>query len=350
LQQSKDKLNEKIISYYFEIFEHTSELFLKDTKHNFIDNITDDKALRQKFEELLTLLRISIVQNLFVVTKDSDKNYYFLLDSETDPQKRSELYEPFSPQSDNWDISYKTQTPQIYKHRNNKNLWVSIVYPIVQNNKTVALFGADISYTLDNNIQMTLQSFRTFFIGITGISITWFIFLYFTTLYFRRKYHDGYRDPLTMIYNRRYLHDVLVKNLGRSYQLYMLDIDFFKKVNDTYGHDIGDIVLKEVTKRIENIMRNDDIFIRFGGEEFLIYTSDLNEKQSQLFAERMRVSILERPIIHGSITCTVTISIGVNPHAKNIYSFDKMLKHADAALYEAKSAGRNCVKVYKPKK
>ncbi len=346
LKDSKDQLNEKIISYYFDIFEHTSKKFLEDTNYNFVDTIINNENIRKKSEEILSIIRISVIQNLFVITQDSDKSYYFLLDSETDVQMQSKLFEPFSPQSDIWDICYKTQKPQIYKHKNNKNLWVSIAYPIIENGVTVGLIAADISYILDSSIETSLGNFKSLFLNILLIGLSSFIFLYISTLYFRRKFHDGYIDSLTEVYNRRYLNDVLVKHLSRSYQVYMIDIDHFKKVNDVFGHDAGDYVLKEVAQCIQSLMRDDDVLVRLGGEEFLVYTVGLSPKQSSTFAARIRTKVAQKTIIYKSNTCSVTVSIGINQFAKNIYPFKDMLKYADDALYEAKSSGRNCVKVF----
>jgi diguanylate cyclase (GGDEF)-like protein len=293
---------------------------------------------------MLKILRISTVQNLFLITKDSDNNYYFLLDSDSNPKTRANIFEPFDPLGKLWDTSYKLKTPQVYKHKQNQSLWISIIYPIVENNQTVALIGADISHNLDLIMQARLQSFNKFFLWIIILGISTFVAHYILTLYFRKKYYEGYVDPLTGVYNRKYLYDILLKKLPRRYQLFMIDIDHFKKVNDTYGHDAGDVILQEVAERLMNTVRNEDIVIRYGGEEFLIYTTKLNYEQSIALATRLKESIKNEPIIYKEISCSITVSVGVNPKATHDASFEDMLKKADEALYEAKMSGRDCVK------
>jgi diguanylate cyclase (GGDEF)-like protein len=347
LAETTNKLNKKMINFHIETFSKLSDIYLKDTNNNFIQNVIQKKKLRKNFEDMLHLISISTVQNLFVVTRDKNKNYFILLDSDRNPKTRSNLFEPFDPLSDFWDLAYTYQTPQVFHHKKSKELWITIAYPIVQNNKTVAIIGADISHQLDLKIQTNLHNFGTFFFWIILLGIGWSIVLYFITIYFRQKMYEGYIDSLTLIYNRKYLNEVLMKKLSRSYQLFMIDIDFFKKVNDTYGHDAGDYVLKEVASRMDKLVRSEDSFIRYGGEEFLIYTTKLSPKNSIEFAERLRVSIEQEPIRYKDITCLITISIGVNPSATNRELFSDMLKKADEALYQAKSDGRNCVRVIK---
>jgi len=345
MQETRDKLNEKIISLHLETFSELSKIFEKDTQNNFVLSVQNKIQLRENFEDMLRLLRISTVQNLFVVTRDKDGNYYFLLDSETKSQKRANIYEPFNPLGDFWDNAYKYKKAQIFHHDDNKDLWISVAYPIIENDKTVAVIGADISNQLDINMQMNLRNFTGFFFWILMLSALLFILFYVMTMYFRRKYYEGYKDPLTKVYNRKYLYDIIVKKLKRRYQLFMIDIDFFKKVNDTYGHNAGDYVLQEVASRIQLLIREEDSLIRYGGEEFLIYATQLNREQCLVFAQRIRKSIAEKPIIYKNIECHITVSIGINPQANNRENFDEMLKKADDALYEAKLSGRNCVKI-----
>jgi len=345
LKETTDKLNEKIIHFHFETLSQLSKIYLKDTNNHFIQDVKQNKKLRDNFEDMLRLIRISTVQNLFVIAKDDTNNYYFLLDSDNNPQTRANLLEPFNPLGDLWDKSYALKKPEVYHHEKNKDLWITIAYPIVENNKTVAIIGADISHDLDLNMQTELQNFGTFFIWIMFLALLWFIFSYLLTLYFRRKYHEGYFDPLTNVHNRKYLYDILLKKLSRRYQLFMVDIDLFKKVNDTYGHDAGDAILKEVAKRLNNLVRDEDSIIRFGGEEFLIYTTKLNAKQSAQFAERLRMNVKKDPIIYKDIKCFITVSIGINPDARSDMPFEEILKKADEALYAAKLFGRDCVKV-----
>ena len=344
LDETREALTKKVIAYHLETFKNFAKIVTECGNENFITRIGRDKAFRSDLEDQLRLIRTSSIQNLFVVYKEADSNrYFFLLDSEQNMKERAELFQPFEPVSDVWDLSYQTQSVEIYHHNDTKKLWITVAVPLIQNGTTVALLGADISYTLDEAMQLPLEHFGGFFLWISLISIAWFSLMYLSTLYFRGKYKEGYLDPLTKVFNRRYLNDVLLKKLGREYQLIIIDIDHFKRVNDTYGHIAGDAVLQEVATRMQELMRSDDILIRFGGEEFLVYTTGLSEAETFELAERLRVHIAQTPIHYKDITINITISLGVHATAQSRDSFKDMLKLADSALYEAKEHGRNRV-------
>ena len=347
LEETTKSLNSKIIDFHFEALQKLDRLFLQDTNGRFVQTVEKDKVLRKNFERMMDLVRISTIQNLFVVTRDANKEYFFLLDSEQNSTKHANIFEPFNPLENAWNKAYESETAQITQHTKSKDLWITIVYPIVEHNKTVALIGADISHQLDINMQGKLEEFTQFFLWVLFLSALFFTLLYFVILYFRRKYYDGYTDPLTQVYNRKYLYDIVVKKLARSYQLFMIDIDFFKNVNDTYGHVAGDAILQEVAKRIASLIRNEDALIRYGGEEFLVYTTNLSVQESFEFAQRIRRKIKDTPIFYEDIVCHITVSIGINPHATRDSGFENMLIAADSALYEAKVSGRDCVKFSK---
>lgn len=157
-------------------------------------------------------------------------------------------------------------------------------------------------------------------------------------------------DPLTGLYNRRYmevhLQKLIEKNLEakKHFCALLLDIDHFKKVNDTYGHGVGDEVLKTVAFRLKDSLRSVDLVARLGGEEFVAILPDTGEDMSQFIAERLRRSIGEKPIKcaapEGEII--VTTSIGgafIEPGDHNVQG---ILDRADKALYQAKETGRDC--------
>jgi diguanylate cyclase (GGDEF)-like protein len=345
LTETTSELSNKVISYYLESFENFSKKAITLTNGNLIKEISSDEKLKKELENMLQLIRTSTIQNLFVIFREPDKNYYFLLDSDDNPNERAEIFQPFEPASDVWNHCYETSSMHIHKHKKNTNLWITVAVPLIENNSTVAILGADISYILDEDMQLQLQNFGELFFWISLLSISWFALLYLLVLYFRRKYHEGYIDPLTTIFNRRYLYDVLLDKLAKHYQLIMIDIDYFKKVNDTYGHAVGDEVLKIVATRIKETIRPDDILIRFGGEEFLLYIKDLDAEQSLKYAERIRTIIADSPIYYNDITCNVTISLGVNPYGSKFLHFKDMVAIADEALYKSKAAGRDTVTI-----
>jgi diguanylate cyclase (GGDEF)-like protein len=163
-------------------------------------------------------------------------------------------------------------------------------------------------------------------------------------------------DHLTKLCNRRAfmesgnimigqmerLHLANTDNASRQLYMLMLDIDFFKKVNDTYGHSVGDQVLIEVAKLLNNSTRNFEHVARIGGEEFALLFEGDNKQGALLAAERLRESIESLPIKVGDNNIPITISIGICQWSSG-ENINHLLKIADSALYEAKNSGRNRV-------
>jgi len=158
------------------------------------------------------------------------------------------------------------------------------------------------------------------------------------------------RDPMTNLYNIRYFTTLLqtqmeeAKISNRKMTLMMFDIDFFKQINDVYGHQAGDFVLKEVSKIIKAGGRMLDIVARYGGEEFIMMLPGCGVKNAINVAEGIRTTIESRTFKFGNKNIKLTISIGVAEYTTNITK-DDFIKQADQALYQAKESGRNRVKV-----
>ncbi len=157
-------------------------------------------------------------------------------------------------------------------------------------------------------------------------------------------------DDMTGLYNRRYFDRHLGVMLGkaqsqdRDMALMILDIDHFKSVNDNYGHDIGDAVLKEFAARLKRNIRGVDLACRFGGEEFVVLMPDTDYRQAETIAERVRQSISERHFdIGAERQLAVTVSAGVTLNEAQSDTPESLIKRADVALYRAKREGRNRV-------
>ncbi len=158
-------------------------------------------------------------------------------------------------------------------------------------------------------------------------------------------------DPLTGLYNRRYLQEYTSKIVagvlrrGKSIGLIMCDLDYFKQVNDTHGHDAGDRVLKEASKIISQSIRESDIVVRFGGEEFLVVLLDINEGESMSIAEKIRLNVEQANFKLPDGSIKKTISLGVSEFPADTDTLWSCIKYADVALYQAKEKGRNrCVR------
>ncbi|MCL2441124.1 MAG: sensor domain-containing diguanylate cyclase [Treponema sp.] len=158
-------------------------------------------------------------------------------------------------------------------------------------------------------------------------------------------------DPLTGIFNRRHFLEIARISIEKARRhkencfFIMFDIDKFKLVNDTYGHQIGDKVLMDVTTRIKADIRPYDLFARYGGEEFIIFASGISIKEVCDMTERLRVSLCDRKYEYENISIESSASFGI-AHMYD-YNLEKAIKQSDEALYTAKRNGRNCVVFYK---
>lgn len=155
-------------------------------------------------------------------------------------------------------------------------------------------------------------------------------------------------DELTQLPNRRYIENVIQMKLNEyllnevKFGLIFMDIDDFKKINDNYGHDIGDLVLKTISKTFSNNLRGDDIIGRWGGEEFIAVFSGVNRENLEKIAEKLRM-LVENTVIKDE-KLKVTISIGaalVTPED----DMDTLIKKSDQLLYKSKKGGKNCVSI-----
>jgi two-component system, cell cycle response regulator len=164
--------------------------------------------------------------------------------------------------------------------------------------------------------------------------------------------HDSaFRDGLTRAYNRRVFDDRLRSEFAfsarhnRPLSLMLLDIDRFKLVNDTHGHQAGDLVLQAVANQASSTLRTEDLFCRYGGEEFAILARDTSLVDATVVAERIRSLVAANLIRWNQATLGVTVSIGLACNLPVVADAEVLVKNADAALYKAKAEGRNRVVV-----
>ena len=158
----------------------------------------------------------------------------------------------------------------------------------------------------------------------------------------------AYTDTLTGIYNRRYFIELAqnpldkAKRFGTLCYAMIMDLDFFKKVNDTYGHLAGDEVLKNAANVMKNAMRSYDLLARYGGEEFVVLVSEASKDDVMNLAERIRESIAATPCIYNCIKIPITVSVGVAASFPEC-TIESLIDRADKGLYMAKEQGRNRV-------
>jgi diguanylate cyclase (GGDEF)-like protein len=156
-------------------------------------------------------------------------------------------------------------------------------------------------------------------------------------------------DAVTGLRNRRFLFDRGAEEVKRAHRYggplaaLMLDIDTFKLINDTYGHDAGDSVLRELAQTVRRSLREVDLVGRVGGEEFAVLLPNTTQTKARALAERLVTEVREMTFSSSGDTFGITVSIGVASYTEDMVTFDALIKAADVALYKAKEAGRDCV-------
>lgn len=166
----------------------------------------------------------------------------------------------------------------------------------------------------------------------------------------QQLYESATRDPLTQAYNKRFFNEHIEKDFrhaerhGLELSLVMMDVDHFKRVNDTYGHPAGDHVLQRLAATVMGSLRAEDAFCRLGGEEFGVIMRDCSGHEARLLADRLRGLVEQTRFVYGGQTLPVTMSLGVSTLApKRHPSSEELIQSADNFLYAAKGGGRNRV-------
>ncbi len=167
--------------------------------------------------------------------------------------------------------------------------------------------------------------------------------------------HQLQRDPLTGIFNKRYFITMMKQEFGRISRyggracLLFIDLDHFKKINDTYSHSAGDYVLKKTAAILKSLTRKTDVLARYGGEEFCIITPFLRSRQAAFFGDKLRAAVKNHSFRYKEQSIHLTLSVGLTSFSSG-KSYQEIIERADAALYYAKQTGRDRVCRWREKK
>jgi len=309
--------------------------------NSFIKNSKDSKH----FEDELRLIKSSKSEYIYILYRDKKEQFRYLYDATEDENEKAEYNQRFDPQTDIWDKAYKTNKVQIINQSKLDSLWITIAYPIVLDGKTIAVIGADFTNDIYTLVVDTLSPIEKISFYISVFMIIMLILSYILFFMYFKTRKKGFIDPLTKAYNRQYLTIFLETHALKNYHIMMLDLDHFKQINDNFGHDVGDIVLKTTVEVIKDNVREEDVLIRFGGEEFvlLVYKKDI--QPSVTLANRIREAIKNKALHVKSNEITMTVSIGINPYPSHAKNIEEAIKIADEQLYIAKSMGRDRVEL-----
>lgn len=324
------------------------ETLLKESTH-FSEDIKKNSFLQRKIEESLKTLLTPHIKYAYLLYRDNRGVFRFLSDASIHEEKAF-IDQKLDVESLEWLQIYSTKAPLIIRHTLLQQLSISYLVPILNKGDVELILAIDFSIDKIEEINQIIHTIQNGIIGVMSVIFAILIFVTIQTKRFSAVRKSAFIDKLTNVYNRNYLQkyeDFI--NLD-DYILATLDIDYFKKVNDTYGHDVGDKILKQVANTILLTIRHkEDIVIRYGGEEFLILAK--TRRDGHLIAlnmiERIFYAIQENAFaISDEESIKITVSIGVNlvPHKSR--TFQEAFKLADIALYNAKTKGRNTIEIY----
>ncbi len=236
---------------------------------------------------------------------------------------------------------------EFFLHAEKKPASVALI-PLNRRGKLMGALSLG-SYQIDRFVENMATDFVRHLASVISICLE-------NNLNFETLRRTSLMDTLTGVNNRRFLEQRLGEEVDRAQRkselltCFFLDIDFFKTVNDTYGHQAGDQVLSDIATAIREQLRNNDVLARYGGEEFVALLSDISESKAQDIAERIRKKISNITVEFNQQNIQVTISIGIAtffPGQETISTSqeiaDNLVYSADKALYEAKHSGRNCI-------
>ncbi len=320
-------------------------------KNNMYEELAKNRRLRSRLNKILSFYTNDEMKYVYVIYKDKQGKYRYLLDGSTIPKERGAFNQIFIPVSNIWGRCFKTHKDEFTVQKSITSLWITYLHPITIKGKMEAVLVLDISTLTDRKIEQALLPLIMYF----RYFVFFIMFVIFTTAFqlylFMRERKISRIDALTRLYNRNYLKEKIDSFNLKKIAVAMVDIDYFKKVNDTYGHDVGDIVLKNMAKRLMVYTRADDVVIRYGGEEFLIIFDMQNGKcdvDSIIeVAKRVQKQVSEDPIRAGEVNINVTVSMGLDPYTYKRNSLKQSITIADLALYTAKKNGRNRVEIAK---
>ncbi len=308
--------------------------------------LKNNPYLRKDLEDYLSILVTPVYKYIYVVYKDSKGRFRYLLDGSK--EDRGEFNQRIEVRPE-WNKIFKTKKPLVIPHQNSDILWITYLYPYIVDNEVEAVIAIDFSTKFKSIIEEILKPLHLiilFIFSVISFLISIVIFQIF--LYLKAK-KEAQSDQLTGLYNRTFLREFLNTHSLQRYAIFMLDIDHFKQINDNYGHKAGDLVLKKIASILQNNLREKDLIIRYGGEEFLIFVHKEDLNSLLKLAERIRKVIESTPIDIDGHTLHITASIGINLHPDHFKEPSKAIRFADELLYEAKRTGRNKI-VYEKKR
>jgi diguanylate cyclase (GGDEF)-like protein/PAS domain S-box-containing protein len=338
-----------------------SELQTQTMQMSLLNNMGDLLQCCGSLQEAFAV----VAQSAKLVLSDATRGALFVFKPSRDAlEVASSWGQPFAPDSrfppdECWALrrgqAYWSESPGsgvICAHIRNPVSASYLCVPLVAQGETLGIFHVqyDRSETVSEteafeSLKATQRRLSAAIAGQTALSLA--------SLRLRETLREqSIRDPLTGLFNRRFMQESLTRELLRSKRkkfpltVVFLDLDHFKRVNDTFGHDAGDTVLRSVAEALRNHYRGDDVVCRYGGEEFAVILPESTAAEAAKRSEGLRAAVKSLRIRHeGRVLDGITVSMGIAAFPEHASDEDELLRLADVALYESKSRGRDRITV-----
>jgi len=346
------KVEEEIIKYstqnVIDAIDNAITDILSNPNEDVLVKLITEQSARKNLKDKLIIFNTERIKYLFLLYKDPirDKLRY-IMDVFDKGVYLNEPFTPFNDVEDEIDLVKKvadTGRDAYLKHENNDIIGITYYHPYVQKGIVKIIVGIDFSFeTLKEIETIALYVKWSILFVIFFIAAIFLVVLYsiFRNYLLKLK---AYTDSLTGVYNRNYLESIKDMITPKHYVVVMTDIDHFKRVNDSFGHDKGDMVLREFARTIVKNLRKNDLIFRYGGEEFLILLNVPNKNKDivRSILERIRRSVEESKVDGINFTA----SFGAFLETDKAKDLDDAIRKADIALYKAKERGRNRIEFF----
>ncbi|WP_029521331.1 bifunctional diguanylate cyclase/phosphodiesterase [Persephonella sp. IF05-L8] len=316
-------------------------------KEDFIKKVLKDNNYRKSLSKALSVFLSDRLEYIFLIFRDRGK-YRYLLDISKNNDKLYPgfLFVPLYDEEKVLEKVIKEKNEQVVIHKDINTIGITYYLPIIQENKVKSVLIADFSFETLGEIK-NLMSFIKEILLAAGITIVGLIlfsgYSFYRNVLLKEKI---FIDSLTGVYNRSYLENLYNSLNLNDYVILLLDVDYFKNINDTYGHQVGDEILKNVSEILKESLRGEDYIIRYGGEEFLILLKKSEEDKEGKWALHVAEKLLQKIRTHKYKNIKITASIGINLNAAEARNLTDAIKKADIALYKAKNSGRDRLEIY----
>lgn len=337
----EDKIKQTLLNEAIGFLDTSSSniiINMLEGNSSFVEDNLKNEELRVVNEKTLGLIKSNNIKSLFVLYL-AGGNYFFLMD--TDAIEYSDVNEVFIPEDeDTYARVVQEKQKRIFIQKEVGQLSFTLLKPIIENNKTVALLAIDY---YENALTKALN----IFVRVLSYLAVLVLLLLFTIMFYlisnRYSKYRVYRNPKTNTYNRVYMTDNYDKIDFKKYYIALADIDFFKKVNNRYGEKNGDKVITSVITIMAKHLGKNDKFIQYSGEEFLLlmHKGWRSELKVRKILEEIREEVYRTNFKISEDKFNLSISIGVLLNTAIEKSFQDVIHKTDTALYDAKHTGRN---------